>query len=303
MKNNSTPVFLVTGSSGFVGSRLCRHLALHSTVVGAYCTHPVSLPNCRNIAIDITDREQVQAAMQTVRPTHIIHAAAVSSPDICENNTQTSWDINCGGTQHIIDAANTLDCRLVFVSTDLVFDGRQGNYCETDAPNPLNQYARTKLDAENLCLKYSQNCIVVRITLQYGLSRGRGSSFSDWIIQKLSQGQEAPLFTDQFRSPAYSIDTSCGLELAALHGKPGEIYHLSGPERIDRHGFAQKLAAIFNLPECLLKPCSMADIPTSALRPRDVSLNCSKFAECFNFTPRNINDGLHATYNEYHETI
>jgi len=99
------------------------------------------------------------------------------------------------------------------------------------------------------------------------------------------------------------MDTARGLELAALHGKPGDIYHLSGPERIDRYGFAQKLASIFNLPERLLKPCSMDAVPACAPRPRDVSLDCSRFMQYFNFTPRNITDGLHAVYAEYRETI
>jgi dTDP-4-dehydrorhamnose reductase len=303
MENNSSPVFLVTGASGFVGSSLCRHLASHCRVVGACCSHPVSLPDCRSIILDITDREQVHAALRAVQPTHIIHAAAISAPDICESRPQAAWDINCGGTQHIIDAANAIGCRLVFVSTDLVFDGRRGNYCETDAPNPLNQYARTKIEAENLCLKHSQNCIVVRITLQYGLSRGMGSSFSDWLIQKLTQGQEAPLFTDQFRSPACVMDTARGLELAALHGRPGELYHLAGPERIDRYGFAQKLASVFNLPEHLLRPCSMDDIPTGALRPRDASLCGKKFTGGFHFTPRGITEGLKTMAYEKSTTI
>ena len=292
MKNNSSPVFLVTGASGFVGSKLCCHLASHCTVVGTCCSHPVSLPDCRSIILDITDREQVHAALRAVRPTHIIHAAAISAPDICESRPQAAWDINCGGTQHIIDAANAIGCRLVFVSTDLVFDGRQGYYAETDQPNPLNQYARTKIDAEKLCLKTSINCLVVRITLQYGLSRGMGASCADGLIHRLSHGQESLLFTDQFRTPTYVMDTARGLELAALHGRPGELYHLAGPERIDRYGFAQKLASIFNLPEHLLRPCSMDDIPTRALRPRDASLCGKKFTGRFHFTPRGITEGL-----------
>ncbi|MCX5901281.1 MAG: SDR family oxidoreductase [Proteobacteria bacterium] len=303
MKNNSSPVFLVTGASGFVGSRLCLHLAPRCTVVGACCSHPVCLPDCRIIALDITDREQVHAAVRAVRPTHIIHAAAISAPDICERNPQAAWDINCTGTQNIIDAASASGSRVVFISTDLVFDGRHGNYAETSLPNPINMYARTKVEAEKLCLKTSLNCLVVRITLQYGFSRGRGSSFSDWLIQKLSQGLEAPLFTDQFRSPTCVMDTARGLELSALHGSPGELYHLAGPERIDRYGFAQKLASVFNLPEHLLKPCSMEDVHTVAPRPADVSLCGKKFTERFHFSPSGILDGLKAMNHENTATI
>ena len=303
MKTNSTPVFLITGASGFVGSRIYRHLAPHCTVVGTYRSHPVCLPGCSSIALDITDRRQVHETIKAVRPTHIIHGVAVSAPDTCENNPQAAWDINCTGTQNILDAARGTCSRVVFISTDLVFDGRDGNYTENDPTNPINLYARTKVEAEKLCLKQSLNCMVVRITLQYGLSSGTGSSFSDWLIHSLSRGQEVPLFTDQFRTPTYVSDTARGLELAALHGRPGDIYHLTGPERIDRYGFARKLVSVFNLPEHLLKPCSMDAVAAGAERPRDVSLCGKQFTERFHFSPSGIIDGLKAmAYEKYTTT-
>jgi len=294
MNTDPPPVFLITGASGFVGSRICRHLAPRRAVAGTYRSHPCCLPGCSSIALDITDRRQVHETLKAVRPTHIIHGAAVSSPDTCENSPQAAWDINCGGTQNILDAASEIGSRVVFISTDLVFDGSLGNYTETDSANPINQYARTKLEAEKYCLKQPLNCIVVRISLQYGLSTGWGNSFTDVLIRRLSEGQETSLFTDQIRTPAYVADTACGLELAALNGNPGEIYHLAGPESISRYGFAVKLASIFNLPEDLLKPCRMDEAATIARRPRDASLLITKFTEKIHFTPRNITDGLKA---------
>ncbi|MBN2108741.1 MAG: NAD(P)-dependent oxidoreductase [Deltaproteobacteria bacterium] len=303
MKTDSTPVFLITGASGFVGSRICRHLAPRFTVVGAYRSHLFCLPGCSSIALDITDRRQVHEAIHAVRPTHIIHGAAMSAPDTCENKPQEAWDINCTGTQNMLEAASAIGSRFVFISTDLVFDGRLGNYTEADPVNPINQYARTKVEAEKLCLNQKENSLIVRITLQYGLSTGSGASFCDQLIDKLSLGQEISLFTDQIRTPTYVLDTACGLEHAALHGSPGDIFHLAGPETISRYGFAVKLASIFNLPVSLLKPCSMDDAATIARRPRDASLLITKFTESFQFTPRNIQQGLAAMYQEYNETI
>jgi dTDP-4-dehydrorhamnose reductase len=303
MKIDCTPVFLITGASGFVGSRLCRHLAPRFTVVGAYRSHPVSLPGCSSIALDITDRRQVHEAVQAVRPTHIIHGAAVSAPDTCENKPQEAWDINCTGTQNMLDAAAAIGSRFIFISTDLVFDGQKGNYAETDPVKPINQYARTKVEAERLCLNKKENSLIVRITLQYGLSTGFGASFCGQLIHKLSCGQDIALFTDQIRTPTYVFDTACGLEQASLHGIPGEIYHLAGPETISRYGFAVKLTSVFNLPESLLKPCKMNDAATIARRPRDASLLIAKFTESFHFTPRNVRDGLEAMHQEYSETI
>ena len=134
--------------------------------------------------------------------------------------------------------------------------------------------------------------MVIRLTLQYGINTEKGSSFSDWILERLRNKQQIPLFTDQFRTPTYVADTARGLELAALQGNPGELYHLTGPERISRYGFAQKLAATFGLPEQMLLPCSMDDNPGRAPRPRDVSLCGKKFADTFSFTPGDVVQGL-----------
>ena len=286
------PVFLITGASGFVGSFMCRHLASSCNVTGAYHSNPVTIPGCTMAMLDITDRRKVRIAVEKARPTHIIHAAAISSPDICENNQQMAWDVNYCGTGFVLEAAAVMNSRMVFISTDLVFDGMRGNYTETDQPNPLNIYSRTKFYAEQSCMKNSKNCIVIRITLQYGFNIGNGSTFSDWILERLKKGRDAPLFTDQFRTPSYIEDTARGLELAALHGKAGELYHLTGPEKISRYDFGKKLAATFRLPEHLLKPCSMDENPGFALRPRDVSLCGKKFADMFCFTPGNIQQGF-----------
>jgi dTDP-4-dehydrorhamnose reductase len=292
MKNTTPPVFFITGASGFVGSNLCRSLANRCTVTGAYYSHPITLAGCTMLPLDITNRTKVLTAVENARPTHIIHGAAISAPDFCENNPQTTWDLNYGGTEFVLEAAAAINCRMVFISTDLVFDGKQGHYAENDQTNPLNLYAKTKAAAEKLCLKNVKNCIVIRITLQYGIKAQNGPSFSDWILQRLSNKQQIPLFIDQFRTPCYIEDTARGLELAALHADPGELYHLTGPEKINRYAFAQKLAATYGFPEHLLKPCSMNDDPGCAPRPRDVSLCGNKFTAAFGYTPGDVQQGL-----------
>jgi dTDP-4-dehydrorhamnose reductase len=246
----------------------------------------------------LTDRSTVFRAVAEIRPSCIIHAAALSQPDTCERDQNRALNINVEGTRTIAAAAQETGARVVYVSTDMVFDGTRGDYCETDNPVPANFYGRTKLEGERVVLENAPDSIIIRITLQYGYAYGAAGSFSDWLLKNIRAGRPSPLFTDQYRTPAYVFDTARGLELAALSTEKRSVYHLSGPERIDRYTFGQRLAAIFNLPEHLLVKTLMRATQSAAPRPRDVSLNGKRFYKQFNFKPRNICDGLKAMYDE-----
>jgi dTDP-4-dehydrorhamnose reductase len=289
---------LVTGGSGFLGYSLCKFLSGRHEVFATYCTNPVTVPGCTFIHTDITDKQLISEAINRISPTIIIHAAAVSSPDACERNPAMASSVNVTGTQNIVHAAEKTGASLVYVSTDLVYDGEKGNYAEHDIPSPLSIYGKTKREAEKICLSASTNVLVVRITLQYGWGNRNTRSFSDWLFGNLQSGKESPLFTDQYRSPAYVFDTAQGLEMAALYGPTHQIYHLSGPDRIDRYSFGVVFASTFGYPDILLKKSFMSDVEAFAPRPVDVSLNGQKFLHDFNFQPGNIHDGLAAMSRE-----
>jgi len=186
----------------------------------------------------------------------------------------------------------------VYVSTDLVFDGERGNYSEIDMPSPVNYYGLTKQEGEKLCLQSGADALVVRITLQYGWGNGVHSSFSDWLRANLQSDKQASLFTDQFRTMTWVLDTARGLEIAALNGTVKEIYHLTSPERVSRYEFGRLFASVFNFPQSLLKKSLMEEVPAVARRPKDVSLNGEKFLRQFNYQPRGVRDGLKAMAGE-----
>jgi dTDP-4-dehydrorhamnose reductase len=182
----------------------------------------------------------------------------------------------------------------VYVSTDLVFDGEDGNYCETSLPKPVNYYGLTKHEGERLCLQSASDVIVIRITLQYGWGNGMNASFSDWLMTSLRTGAPVSLFTDQYRTLTYVMDTAAGIEKAAHDAPAMQLYHLTGPERINRYEFGLLFAKQFNLPPGLIKKSCMKDVPTLAQRPKDVSLDGNKFFAHFGFQPRDIREGLSA---------
>ena len=277
-----------------MGWNLCHFLQGRHEVAAGFYRHPARVAGCRFLDLDVTDRAQALAAVRRVKPAVIIHAAALSSPDNCEENRSLTGDVNIGGTLNMLDAARECGCRLVYVSTDLVFDGESGGYSEAAGASPINYYGWSKLEGEKLCLQSAADALVVRITLQYGWGNAEHSSFSDWLMKNLRAGRQVRLFIDQYRTMTYVRDTARGLELAALHGTPREVYHLTGPERISRYGFGCGFAAAFNFPRSLLQQALMTDVPARAARPRDVSLNGGKFLQRFNYQPRGIAAGIAA---------
>ena len=150
------------------------------------------------------------------------------------------------------------------------------------------------MEAEKVCLQSTSHVIIIRITLQYGWGYGSHTSFTDWLMNSLKRGQHVTLFSDQYRTPTYIIDTCKGIEIAALQAPNKEIYHLCGPERMNRYEFGLLFASLFKFPHTLIKTAPMQNMPLPAPRPKDVSLNGQKFFDHFKYKPRGVREGLEA---------
>ena len=145
-QNYST--LLITGGSGFLGWNLARQAAKSYDVSFTYGRHPVAIPHCREYHLDLHDHHQIEDVIKDIAPDAIIHTAALANADVCEKRRTVAYDVNVAATERIAQCAEDLNCRLVYISTDLVFDGQRGNYAEQDRPNPLNYYAQSKLLGE-----------------------------------------------------------------------------------------------------------------------------------------------------------
>lgn len=161
-----------------------------------------------------------------------------------------------------------------FTSTDLVFDGLEAPYRETDPVSPISTYGEQKVLAEVGMLDRHPQVAVCRLPLMFGLAPPTASSFIQPFIQTLREGKELSLFNDEFRTPVSAATAARGL-LLALRKAEGTL-HLGGRERVSRYQFGCRMAAALNLPLDKLKSCRQADIPMAAPRPADVSLDSSQ---------------------------
>ena len=221
------PQAWITGASGLIGSQIVRAVPREWTARGL-----------TRADFDLTDFPAVRASFERERPRLVIHCAAMSKTGACEANPELARLNNVEVTRALCELA--ADIPLIFFSTDLVFDGTRGNCTESDPPNPLNVYARTKLDAERIVLANPRHT-VVRTSLNAGITT-RGDAFNELWRAVWQRGEALSLFTDEFRCPiAAEVTARAVWELAAAE-QPG-LYHLAGAERLSRFEIGELLAA------------------------------------------------------------
>lgn len=266
----SAPLVWITGAGGLMGSHLAR-----SATDFAPGWQIAVLTRER---LELTDFQAVARAFTAQRPSLVIHCAALSRGAACQANPGLAELVNVSVTRHLCELAGAIP--LFFFSTDLVFDGRQGNYVETDPTNPLSVYTETKARAEQLVLTNPRHT-VIRTSLNTGVSPAGNRSFTEEMRQAWERGETLKLFTDEFRAPIPAAATARAVWELARQNKLG-LYHLAGSERLSRWEIGQLLAKRWPELPAKMEPASIKDF-AGPPRPADTSLNCAKVQPLLSF--------------------
>ena len=281
---------LVTGASGFLGWNLCQLAKQQWDVYGTYFSKAVEIPGVTLVKADLRDLQEIKQLYSEIKPAAIIHTAAQSSPNFCQTYPDESHQINVTASCNIAELSADDDIPCVFTSTDLVFDGLNPPYRETDLVSPVNRYGEQKVLAEQGMLERYPKVAVCRMPLMFGMAQS-ATSFIQPFIKALREGQELSLFTDEFRTPVSGTTAASGL-LLALEKVEGLI-HLGGKERVSRYEFGRLMADVLELPQEKLKACRQKDVPMAAPRSADVSLESSK-AFALGYEPLSLREELKA---------
>lgn len=282
---------LITGASGFLGWNLCQLAPKQWDVYGTYFSKSVEIPGVNLVKIDLTDFEQLKRLFEDINPDGMIHTAAQSSPNFCQTYPQESHSINVTASCNIAELCAESSIPCVFTSTDLVFNGINPPYREIDSVCPINLYGEQKVLAEQGMLARYPKTAVCRMPLMFGIAPPGATSFIGPFIKMLREGKELSLFTDEYRTPASGKTAASGLLLALE--KVAGIIHLGGKERVSRYEFGCLMAEALELPLEKLKGCLQKDVPMSAPRAADVSLDSSK-AFGLGYQPLSLREELEA---------
>jgi dTDP-4-dehydrorhamnose reductase len=293
----------ITGASGFLGGHLVHLLSKNHKVIGSYKSYCFNTKNVDAIQCDLVDQNSFIDLLNLHKPDIIIHNAALANPERCEENPGLAHKANITSTEIIARYCSKNSLRLVFISTDMVFNGKKGYYSERDPVSPINIYAKTKVKAENIVLSQNKNSVVCRIALMYGKGFFPREYNSEWLERvllhkiKINSKEPVQLFTDQYRSMISVLNAAKAIIEAALLDLCG-IIHIGGIERISRFEFGKELCEKLNIPVNLIKGVKSEEVVTKALRPLDVSFNISKAKSLLKTPLLNVQRGLEEIYGQ-----
>lgn len=262
--NQSNNLAWITGANGLIGSYLVQ-------------TAPKFAPRWRVRALtreqlDLLDFAAVRREFQKDKPQIVIHCAAITNIADAQKNPALARRVNVEVTKLLAELAAEIP--FVFFSTDLVFDGRKGNYAETDAANPLHIYGETKLAAEEIVLRNPRH-LVVRTSMNGGVSRSGNRAFNEQLHRSLQQaGQGMKLFTDEFRCPIPTVETTRAVWELAQKNCAG-IYHVAGAEKLSRWQIGELLIQRWPEVTAKIESGSAKDFPGPP-RALDTSLDIAK---------------------------
>lgn len=253
---------------GFLGTKLEEFLSSK----GFEC---LSLSLSSNPKTDISLFSDIENAF-SFNPDTVVLTAAISSPSFCEKNKDLAFKTNVEGAKNVSEACKSNYAKLIFFSTDAVFDGVKGNFKETDPINPANYYGYTKAEAEKLVQKL-KNSLIIRTSALYGFNPlSSRKTFADFVLNSFNEGKEVEALSDQVFSPTF-LDDLCNAVFHLLKEKG--VFHCSGSEAISRYSFAQKITQVFNFPSKLVKPITALELNNQNLKASDYSMNISKITK------------------------
>jgi dTDP-4-dehydrorhamnose reductase len=278
---------LVTGASGFIG-RTCLEQFGSDQVVGTF--H--SRPGADLVRADLLDAVATRRLVEELRPEAVVHCAARPSVDWCEQNPDAARRLNYEATLNVLDAARPVGARVAFISTDYVFDGEAGPYAEHASTRPINVYGRLKLESERAVLADSDRHLVARTTNVYGFDP-QSKNFLMAILPTMARGEAVSVASDQYGTPTLVADL-CSVIRTLLGRDTGGVFHVAGPDYLNRVEWALAAAAAFGLPPGTVRGAATVNLDQAARRPMRAGLLSARLCAERVEAPRSLADGLRA---------
>ncbi len=287
---------LVTGSNGLLGQKITEKILkeggvnLIATAKGEN-RFPIK-EGYLYTEMDILDPEAVKKVIEQHKPDAIIHTAAMTNVDTCEDQKELAYQLNVEAVQTLVALCEEHNIQLVHLSTDFIFDGENGPYDELASPNPLSYYGETKLRAEEVIKNSKAKWAILRTIIVYGIvSDMSRSNIVLWAKGALEKGNPLNIVNDQWRMPTLAEDLADCCLLAIDHDAHG-VYNASGKDMMSIAELVARVADFWNLDKTLINEVSAATLNQAAKRPARTGFILDKSMTELNYHPHSFEEGL-----------
>lgn len=287
---------LVTGSNGLLGQKITERLSatkqfkLIATSKGAD-RFPVK-DGYTYAEMDILDPQNVKEVVGHYKPDAIIHTAAMTNVDTCEDQKELAYQLNVESVKTLISVCEEHDIQLVHLSTDFIFDGAKGPYDEEADPNPLSYYGQTKVEAENIIKVSNCRWAILRTILVYGIvSDMSRSNIVLWAKGALEKGSPINVVNDQWRMPTLAEDLADCCLLAVEKDAQG-IYNASGKDMMSISELVARVADYWKLDKSMINEISAETLNQTAKRPVRTGFVLDKTIRDLGYNPHSFEEGL-----------
>ena len=287
---------LITGVSGLLGNNLAYYFRDKYDILGLYSSHPVTIEGIDTARCELSHPGNIREILSEYNPEIIIHCASLTNIDECEGDKNAVNRINVMATGHIVEEVIDKDIRLIYISTDSVYEGIKGNYSEEDNINPQNYYGLSKYEGELEVLK-KENSLILRTNL-FGWNIQNKKSLGEWILEELTAKQKINGFKDAYFSSIYTMELARVIHISIMKNLTG-VYNCGAFDSCSKYEFALKIADCFTLDKTLLSPISIDDFCFKVKRGKKLTLNVNKLQKALDYKLPTINHSIEAFYRDY----
>ena len=281
---------LIIGGSGQVGSNLIKSFSKseHQSNFQVFATYNQHKTEGLDF-LDITDKNSIRKIFEKYKPNIVIQTSALTYVEQCEEDKELANKINVIGIQNVVDLCKEFNSKMVYISTDYVFDGKNGPFSEDDTPNPLNHYGKTKLEAEKI-VKTLKNFLVIRSAWINDIN-SKSKNFVMQVIHSVNTGKVMRVANDQFGHPTLASNLAEIIIELIMLDKNG-VYHVAGSSYVSRYNQALEVTKAFGLDSSLIKSVTTEELNLKATRPLNVNLNLEKIKSVISQKILSLNEQL-----------
>lgn len=247
---------------------------------------------------DLTNEKDLKFLLQNINPDIIIHCAAITDVNFCENNKDIAYKNHVTVTKNL--AQEFPEAKFIYISTDSVYDGFKGNFSEIDNTSPQNYYAMTKLLGENEVLKFNSNSYILRTNI-FGFHSKSGNSLFEWCLNNYTNKTKIFGYQNIYFNPLYTNELAKIIYTICDNVIEPSIYNLGSKEHISKYEFLNKIRKTINLPISFLIKKEYSELNIDAIRPKNTTLNIEKFENTFNLKLITIQNQINNCLRDYYE--